>query len=79
MACGTPVIASDIPALREVGGDAALFCPVGDTARWSETVLQVLAEGSSARCAKLIRNAGRFSWNNYATQMLEVYRKVMAQ
>ena len=30
MACGTPVIASDIPALREVGGTAALYAPPGD-------------------------------------------------
>ncbi|HMK29579.1 MAG TPA: glycosyltransferase, partial [Terriglobales bacterium] len=30
MACGTPVLASDIPPLREVGGDAADYCPVAD-------------------------------------------------
>ncbi|HYC90142.1 MAG TPA: glycosyltransferase family 1 protein [Thermoanaerobaculia bacterium] len=29
MACGTPVIASEIPALREVAGDAALYVNVG--------------------------------------------------
>ena len=30
MTCGTPVVASDLPALREVGGPAATYCPVGD-------------------------------------------------
>jgi glycosyltransferase involved in cell wall biosynthesis len=25
MACGTPVVAADEPALREVGGDAAVY------------------------------------------------------
>ena len=30
MACGTTVIASALPALREVGGEAALFVPAGD-------------------------------------------------
>jgi alpha-1,3-rhamnosyl/mannosyltransferase len=30
LACGTPVAASDVPALREVLEDRATFCPVGD-------------------------------------------------
>ncbi|GAB7191084.1 glycosyltransferase family 1 protein [Kineococcus sp. NUM-3379] len=30
MAAGVPVVASDIPVFREVGGDAALFVPPGD-------------------------------------------------
>src|SRR5204863_273063 len=32
MACGTPVVASDLAALREVGGDAVRYCPVGEAA-----------------------------------------------
>ena len=35
MACGTPVVASDIPALREIGGDAAAYCAPGDVHRGS--------------------------------------------
>src|SRR4029077_8470225 len=34
MACGTPVIASDIPALKEVGGTAVEYCPVADPQAW---------------------------------------------
>ena len=30
LACGTPVVASDIDALREVGGDAVRYCPAED-------------------------------------------------
>jgi glycosyltransferase involved in cell wall biosynthesis len=30
ISCGTPAVASDIPALREAGGDAALFTPPAD-------------------------------------------------
>ena len=32
MACGTPVVASDIDALREVAGDAAIYAPPRDVA-----------------------------------------------
>ncbi|MGA2410055.1 MAG: glycosyltransferase family 1 protein, partial [Candidatus Binataceae bacterium] len=42
MACGATVIASNIPALREVGGAAALYAPVSDVdaiARMAVTVL----------------------------------------
>ena len=34
LACGTPVVASDAPALREVGGYAAAYCPVDDLEAW---------------------------------------------
>ena len=34
LACGIPVIASDVEALREVGGFAATYCPVEDVAAW---------------------------------------------
>ena len=34
MAQGTPVLCSDIPALREVAGDAARFVPASDVDAW---------------------------------------------
>jgi glycosyltransferase involved in cell wall biosynthesis len=30
VSCGTPAVASDIPVLREAGGDAAVYSPAGD-------------------------------------------------
>src|SRR5262249_36280105 len=36
LACGAPVVASDIPTLREAGGTAAVYCPVGDVPAWAE-------------------------------------------
>ena len=41
MARDCPVIASDIPALREVSGDGALLLPVDDRAAWSEAIRRV--------------------------------------
>ena len=34
MACGTPVVATDLPVLREVGGDAAVYAALGDVDGW---------------------------------------------
>ena len=38
LACGAAVVASDIPALREAGGPAASYAPVGDVGAWSDAV-----------------------------------------
>jgi glycosyltransferase involved in cell wall biosynthesis len=64
MACGTPVIASDVPALREVGGDVARFVPAGDDAAFAEAIARALRDPDAANAA---RTAGRlrarqFSW-----------------
>ena len=44
LACGAPVIASDLPVLREVGGDAVRYCAVGDVDAWSSAIVDVIRE-----------------------------------
>lgn len=44
MSQGTAVLCSDIPALREVGGTAAAYAPVGDVTGWSERIEALLAD-----------------------------------
>jgi glycosyltransferase involved in cell wall biosynthesis len=85
MACGTPVVASRVPALAEVGGDAATYCRVGDVSAWSATVADLLDE--RARCPEQwrqrrvagIAHSRRFSWREHARQMGELYHEVLAQ
>ncbi|HVS67846.1 MAG TPA: glycosyltransferase family 1 protein [Mycobacteriales bacterium] len=45
MACGTPAVASDIPALRESTDGAVRLVAPGDVARWSEALLDGLRGG----------------------------------
>jgi glycosyltransferase involved in cell wall biosynthesis len=84
MACGTPVIASDLAVFREVGGDAAEYSPVADVDAWSEKVILLLEERrknpeiSKARRARGIEWAGQFSWTEYARRMVEVYHQVLS-
>ena len=49
MACGTPVVASAIPALREIGGDAAAYCAPGDVRSWVDTVTLLLQQKRERR------------------------------
>jgi glycosyltransferase involved in cell wall biosynthesis len=84
MACGTVVVASDIPALREVGGGAVSYCPVGDVAAWSEAVIEALLERREhpdewqRRRERGLARAEQFSWAAYARKMVEVYESCLS-
>ena len=84
MACGTPVIASDLQVLREVGGDAAEYCGVGDIGNWADTAARLLSEcatGGEAwqrRRARGIQRASRFTWSQYAAHMAAIYSELLA-
>ncbi|RPH64298.1 MAG: glycosyltransferase family 1 protein [Acidobacteria bacterium] len=85
MACGTPVVASDLPALREVGGQAATYCPVGDVAHWINSVAELLRERENDGEAWRVRRAAgtaqarRFNWPEHAHRMTDVYRELLAE
>lgn len=82
LACGTPVIASDIPVLREVGADAVTFAPVADVPAWRDAILQLLDErdrdpaGWAARKTRGLERASDFSWSRYADDVAELYRSL---
>ena len=81
LACGTPVVASDIPALREVGGDAATYCGVANISSWTAAVLRTLnADEVNRNVTRLcaLQQASQFTWKHYAQQMLDIYRQVLS-
>jgi glycosyltransferase involved in cell wall biosynthesis len=74
MSQGVPVVASDIPVLREVAGDAALFAPPGDIERWADAIFSLLDDGAMARC---MGDAGRRRSGPYSIEaMLKATRAV---
>lgn len=81
LACGTPVVASDIPVFREVGGPAVDYAPVGDALQWRDRVLQTLCgereePGPALRRANRVRHASRFSWRACAESMCALYEDI---
>ena len=74
MACGTPVVASDDDAMREVAGDAAVYARQGELAA---AVRHALAESAHFEAAGIAR-AGLYSWEETARQTAEVYRELLA-
>ncbi|MFZ3237565.1 MAG: glycosyltransferase family 1 protein [Stellaceae bacterium] len=57
LALGTPVLASDIPALRELGGAAPEYFAPLDGAAWRRAILDYAADPSPRRQAQLDRLA----------------------
>ena len=76
---GTPVVATDLPVLREVGGEAVSYCRADDRRHWVETVAGLLRERTGEPAAGVrrreigLRRAGRFSWRRFADGMVRVY------
>ena len=79
MACGTPLVVSDIPAFRDLAGDShAVFAPPGDPAGWGRAVNDLIDDG--ARRETMMqegrRVAERHAWPLVAQRVLAVYRRV---
>lgn len=71
MACGTPVVASDVSALREVGGGAAALVPVGDADALAARIAE-LVEDPRARAqasARGLARAAAFRWERTAERL----------
>ncbi len=79
MAAGVPAVASDIPALREVGGEAVRYADPLEPAAFADAIRAALddREGSLLRVAAGRGRARRFRWNDTARATLRVYRQVL--
>ena len=74
MARGCPVLASDIPALREVAGSGSLLLPVDDEGAWAAAIRRVVGD-DEVRADLRARGAAtvaRYSWEKTARGVLDV-------
>jgi glycosyltransferase involved in cell wall biosynthesis len=78
MALGTPVIASDIPIFREVGGDAATYVDPGSPEQFAAAVAK-LQDGTNWEEASRssVARAREFSWDESARQLVDVAAGIM--
>jgi glycosyltransferase involved in cell wall biosynthesis len=79
MAAGTPVIASDIPAHREVGGDVPRYFPVRSVDDLAAQLVAVSREGSAPGARDRGRaRAAVATWAACAEATLSGYRRALA-
>jgi len=78
MACGLPIVTTDLPALREVAGSAALFVPGARAEGYAEALCRVL---SDPECRRSLGAAARARICLYFDQEArrEAMRRVLAE
>lgn len=79
LGCGAPVVASDLPVLREVSENLALFCPVGEVSAWVETALGVLRD-SGGRSGWVDRTRAlrqKYDWDRHSSDLVYIYRQLL--
>jgi glycosyltransferase involved in cell wall biosynthesis len=75
LACSTSVLASDIPAFREVGEAAASYCNSTESRDWADAILALIrTERTGPTRDVRLAQAGRFSWSRHARTILDAYR-----
>ena len=79
MTLGVPVVTSDDPAMREVGGGATRTFPVGDPTALGSSILAVLSDaGLRAQMIKAGRaRAQDFDWSGSAKTLWEHYARLV--
>lgn len=76
MASGCPAILAESSSHVEVGGDAALYFPPGDSAALAEQLVELLGDGGLrvARTKLGLRHVERFTWVETARKTVDAYR-----
>lgn len=80
MACGTPVITSDVTSLPEVAGDAALLLNPFDVEAMAEEIVRVMEDDALRRQLrkKGLERARRFTWERTAEETWQVLQSAVA-
>ena len=81
MACGTPVITSNISSLPEVAGDAALLVNPLNIEEITNSLKQMIDDSSlrAQLMEKGYQRVKKFTWQQSAQQLKLVYKTVLAQ
>lgn len=79
MACGTPVVCSEVASLAEIAGTVAVFCdPIDpeDISKKTNKVLNLSTKEKQKLSVDCIKHAATFNWQKVARQTIEVYKSL---
>lgn len=74
---GVPVVASDLPVIRELAGDAALYAPPLEAAVWARAISRLLDDPDLSRRLQVAgrERAKSYTWERAAAMHLQVFRE----
>jgi len=78
MACGTPVVVSNVSSLPEVVSDAGLLVDPEDAEEMSVAIWRLLSDSElgASLSAKGLKRAGFFSWDKAAEETMALYKSL---
>ncbi|MBU4349100.1 glycosyltransferase family 4 protein [bacterium] len=78
MACGTPVISSNISSIPEVIGNAGILINPNDVEELNDAILKLLTSETlkNQLSKKGLKQARKFSWKTTAKKTVEIYNKI---
>lgn len=79
MACGVPVVTSDVGSMKEIAAGAAVLIDPESTESLANGISKLLKNVKLREELKIkgLKRAGEFSWDKAALQTLEAYRSVL--
>jgi glycosyltransferase involved in cell wall biosynthesis len=79
LACGTPVLVSDVSSLPEAAGDAGYHLPPDDVDAWAAALAHVGHDPvwREAAAQRGLAHAARFTWAATAAQTVASYRRAL--
>jgi len=81
MACGTPVVTSNVYSIPEVTGNAGVLHDPEDYVGFANSIKEILTnEDDRKKLQELaLKNVKRFSWKKTTRQTIEIYKKLIYQ
>jgi len=81
MACGTPVITSNVSSLPEVCGDAAIYCDPYNTNDIKEKIQLVLEDETLKKHLSKsgLKQASKYNWKKSAKEHLKIFKEVLSE
>jgi glycosyltransferase involved in cell wall biosynthesis len=78
MACGTPILTSNVNGLKEIAGDAAVLVDPADTQAISNAILRILSDPGlrTELSEKGLERASLFSWDKCTEKTLSLLGRV---
>lgn len=79
MACGAPVITTNVSSMPEIVADAGILLPPQDVPGLAQAILRLIHSPQERRLLseKGLQRAASFTWERTAAQTLAVYRRVL--
>ncbi len=79
MACGKPVIVSNVSSLPEAAGDTGLRLPADSSEAWTEGLVRCIHDPlwREEQGQRALQRARQFTWHNTASHTVVSYRKAL--